>query len=141
MWLDIFQSHAQRMLLWTNTSILLLICGFLMQLIGNTSCYWDRCIDHLIASIYFDNFFVGMPFSKPLYTLSYMFLTAGVSGFLFILIYFIVSSLCILIYLYSICKTMCILSVSVYFVSCSMYILSAISVDATSTLLSIKYAM
>ncbi|XP_074591348.1 uncharacterized protein LOC141847255 isoform X2 [Curcuma longa] len=59
------KSHAQRMLLWTNTSILLVICGFLVQLIG-------------------------MPFSKPLYTLSYMFLTTGVSGFLFILIYFIV---------------------------------------------------
>ncbi|XP_042398125.1 heparan-alpha-glucosaminide N-acetyltransferase-like [Zingiber officinale] len=59
------KSHAQRMLLWTSTSILLVICGFLVQLIG-------------------------MPFSKPLYTLSYMFLTTGVSGFLFILMYFIV---------------------------------------------------
>lgn len=33
----------------------------------------------------------GMPFSKPLYTLSYMLLTTGVSGFLLTLIYYIVS--------------------------------------------------
>ncbi|XP_078161764.1 uncharacterized protein LOC144557087 isoform X3 [Carex rostrata] len=32
----------------------------------------------------------GMPFSKPLYSVSYMFLTAGVSGFALIFIYFMV---------------------------------------------------
>ncbi|KAF3334552.1 heparan-alpha-glucosaminide N-acetyltransferase-like isoform X1 [Carex littledalei] len=33
---------------------------------------------------------LGMPFSKPLYSVSYMFLTAGVSGFALIFIYFMV---------------------------------------------------
>ncbi|CAL9765928.1 unnamed protein product [Musa acuminata subsp. burmannicoides] len=60
-----FKSHAQRILLWSITSLILVLCAFVVQL-------------------------SGMPFSKPLYTLSYMFLTAGASGFLFILIYYIV---------------------------------------------------
>ena len=34
-----------------------------------------------------------MPFSKPLYTVSYMLLSAGVSGFLLLLLYYIVSAL------------------------------------------------
>ena len=34
----------------------------------------------------------GVPLSKPLYTLSYMFVTAGASGVLLTVIYFIVSS-------------------------------------------------
>ena len=33
-----------------------------------------------------------MPFSKPLYTVSYMLLSAGVSGFLLLLLYYIVSA-------------------------------------------------
>jgi len=33
---------------------------------------------------------LGMPFSKPLYTVSYMLLSAGVSGFLLLLLYYIV---------------------------------------------------
>ncbi|URD88250.1 Heparan-alpha-glucosaminide [Musa troglodytarum] len=60
-----FKSHTQRILLWSITSLILVLCAFVVQL-------------------------SGMPFSKPLYTLSYMFLTAGASGFLFILIYYIV---------------------------------------------------
>lgn len=36
--------------------------------------------------------FPGVPLSKPLYTLSYMFVTAGASGVLLTIIYFIVSS-------------------------------------------------
>ncbi|KAJ8466153.1 hypothetical protein OPV22_028705 [Ensete ventricosum] len=60
-----FKSHAQRILLWSITSLILVLCAFVVQL-------------------------SGMPFSKPLYTLSYMFLTTGASGFLFILIYYIV---------------------------------------------------
>ncbi|XP_073009907.1 uncharacterized protein [Typha latifolia] len=60
-----YKNHAQRILLWSLTSLTLVICGFLVQLLG-------------------------MPFSKPLYTLSYMFLTTGVSGFLLSLIYCIV---------------------------------------------------
>lgn len=34
----------------------------------------------------------GIPLSKPLYTLSYMFITAGASGFLLTIIFYIVSS-------------------------------------------------
>ncbi|WOL15813.1 hypothetical protein Cni_G24594 [Canna indica] len=60
-----FKSHSQRILLCSTTSLVLVACGFFVQLIG-------------------------MPFSKPLYTLSYMLLTAGVSGFTYILIYYIV---------------------------------------------------
>lgn len=40
--------------------------------------------------IFFDS--SGVPFSKPLYTLSYMFVTAGASGVLLTIIYFFVSS-------------------------------------------------
>jgi hypothetical protein len=36
-------------------------------------------------------FLLGMPFSKPLFTVSYMFLTAGVSGFALTFIYIMVS--------------------------------------------------
>lgn len=60
-----FKSRAQRILLWSMTSSVLLLCGVIVKL-------------------------VGMPFSKPLYTLSYMFLTTGVSGFLLTLIYYII---------------------------------------------------
>ncbi|XP_010931719.1 uncharacterized protein [Elaeis guineensis] len=60
-----FKGHAQRMLFWSMTSLVLLLCGFMVEL-------------------------VGMPFSKPLYTLSYMFLTTGVSGFLLTLIYYMI---------------------------------------------------
>jgi hypothetical protein len=46
------------------------------------------CLRHVHAG------FLGMPFSKPLYTVSYMLLTGGVSGFLLLLLYYIVSFLC-----------------------------------------------
>ncbi|KAH7678646.1 Heparan-alpha-glucosaminide N-acetyltransferase protein [Dioscorea alata] len=62
-----YKSHAQRLLLWSMNSLVFLLCGFIVQ-------------------------FLGMPFSKPLYTLSYMFLTTGASGFLLALIYYIVDS-------------------------------------------------
>ncbi|XP_073154286.1 uncharacterized protein [Henckelia pumila] len=60
-----FKGQMQRMIIWSISSLLLLIFGFLVR-------------------------FLGVPFSKPLYTLSYMFTTAGASGFLFAVIYFIV---------------------------------------------------
>ncbi|GJN35994.1 hypothetical protein PR202_gb24816 [Eleusine coracana subsp. coracana] len=65
----LLQNHSPRMLLWLLSSTVLTVSGFLLQLLG-------------------------MPFSKPLYTVSYMLLTGGVSGFLLLLLYYIVSSLC-----------------------------------------------
>lgn len=59
------KSHSQRMLLWSATSLVFILCGILLQEIG-------------------------MPLSKPLYTLSYMLLTSGASGILLTLIYYIV---------------------------------------------------
>ncbi|KAJ1261787.1 hypothetical protein BS78_09G057400 [Paspalum vaginatum] len=59
------KNHSQRMLLWLLTSMVLTISAFLVVLLG-------------------------MPFSKPLYTVSYMLLTGGVSGFLLLLLYYIV---------------------------------------------------
>ncbi|XP_068662091.1 uncharacterized protein [Aristolochia californica] len=57
-----FKSHMQRVLLWSMSSLLLLISG---------------CVLELLA----------IPLSKPLYTLSYMCLTSGVSGFLLTITY------------------------------------------------------
>ncbi|WVZ96539.1 hypothetical protein U9M48_042168 [Paspalum notatum var. saurae] len=59
------KNHSQRMLLWLLASTVLAISAFLVLLLG-------------------------MPFSKPLYTVSYMLLTGGVSGFLLLLLYYIV---------------------------------------------------
>ncbi|XP_015637525.1 uncharacterized protein [Oryza sativa Japonica Group] len=59
------KDHSPRMLLWLLASTVLTVSGFLLQLLG-------------------------MPFSKPLYTVSYMLLTGGVSGFLLLLLYYIV---------------------------------------------------
>ncbi|GAB4841065.1 hypothetical protein Ancab_021810 [Ancistrocladus abbreviatus] len=60
-----FKDPIQRMLLWSLSSFPLLISGFLLQLLG-------------------------MTFSKPLYTLSYMCITAGLSGLVFIAIFYLV---------------------------------------------------
>jgi len=59
------KNHSQRMLFWLLASTVLTIFAFLLLLLG-------------------------MPFSKPLYTVSYMLLSAGVSGFLLLLLYYIV---------------------------------------------------
>ncbi|XP_006654067.3 heparan-alpha-glucosaminide N-acetyltransferase-like [Oryza brachyantha] len=59
------KDQSPRMLLWLLTSTVLTVSGFLLQLLG-------------------------MPFSKPLYTVSYMLLTGGVSGFLLLLLYYAV---------------------------------------------------
>ncbi|KAF6982724.1 hypothetical protein CFC21_001070 [Triticum aestivum] len=58
-------THSQRMMSWLLASTVLTVSGFLLQLLG-------------------------MPFSKPLYTVSYMLLAGGVSGFLLLLLYCIV---------------------------------------------------
>ncbi|CAI9104895.1 OLC1v1003682C2 [Oldenlandia corymbosa var. corymbosa] len=60
-----FKGQVERAILWFFTSIPLLISGFVLEVIG-------------------------VPFSKPLYTLSYMFTTAGASGFLLTVIFYIV---------------------------------------------------
>ncbi|TVU17531.1 hypothetical protein EJB05_33573 [Eragrostis curvula] len=59
------KDHSLRIVLWLLASTVLTVSGFLLQLLG-------------------------MPFSKPLYTVSYMLLTGGVSGFLLLLLYYIV---------------------------------------------------
>ncbi|RWR94252.1 heparan-alpha-glucosaminide N-acetyltransferase-like protein isoform X2 [Cinnamomum micranthum f. kanehirae] len=60
-----FKSHMQRILLWSMSFLPLLLIGYIMKLLG-------------------------MPFSKPLYTLSYMCITTGLSGFFFTIIYYMV---------------------------------------------------
>ncbi|XP_078161761.1 uncharacterized protein LOC144557087 isoform X2 [Carex rostrata] len=60
-----YKGHPERILLWSVSSLILIILAYAVQLLG-------------------------MPFSKPLYSVSYMFLTAGVSGFALIFIYFMV---------------------------------------------------
>ncbi|KAL0903169.1 hypothetical protein M5K25_027526 [Dendrobium thyrsiflorum] len=60
-----FKSHMRRTLLWSMSSLVLLLFAFLVALLG-------------------------MPLSKPLYTLSYMFLTGGASGVALSFIYYLV---------------------------------------------------
>ncbi|KAF7120498.1 hypothetical protein RHSIM_Rhsim13G0006700 [Rhododendron simsii] len=57
--------HMQRVFLWSVSSFPLLISGYVL-------------------------FVLGIPLSKPLYTLSYMCITAGASGFLLTIIFYIV---------------------------------------------------
>ncbi|KAL8143013.1 hypothetical protein V2J09_016045 [Rumex salicifolius] len=64
-----FKDHMQRIILWSFTSFLLLVLGLVLHLLG-------------------------MPLSKPLYTLSYMCVTAGASGFLFSIIYYLLCVVC-----------------------------------------------
>ncbi|KAI4301467.1 hypothetical protein L6164_034745 [Bauhinia variegata] len=63
--LVLFQGHKKRLLLWSMLSFSLLILGYIIEILG-------------------------IPLSKPLYTLSYMCITAGVSGLILTIIYFIV---------------------------------------------------
>lgn len=65
-----FKSHSQRLLLWFMSSLPLLLVGYVVQILG-------------------------MPFSKPLYTVSYMSITTGLSGLLLTVIYYIVDVKCI----------------------------------------------
>ncbi|XP_047337058.1 heparan-alpha-glucosaminide N-acetyltransferase-like [Impatiens glandulifera] len=60
-----FKGHMQRLCLWSIGSFPLLILGFTLNVLG-------------------------IPISKPLYTLSYMCITAGVSGLLLTVIFYIV---------------------------------------------------
>ncbi|KAL7112564.1 hypothetical protein ACP275_04G010000 [Erythranthe tilingii] len=64
------KGHMQRIFFWLVSSLPLLILGYLLNILG-------------------------VPYSKPLYTLSYMFITAGASGVLMTIIYFIVDVKCI----------------------------------------------
>ncbi|XP_057800143.1 uncharacterized protein LOC131015730 isoform X2 [Salvia miltiorrhiza] len=71
-WCPIFflQDQKQRIIIWFISSLPLLILGYLLNV-------------------------TGIPLSKPLYTLSYMFVTAGASGVVLTVIYFIVDTRCI----------------------------------------------
>lgn len=60
-----FKDHLQRMFLWCVSAFPLLISGYVL-------------LD------------LGMPLSKPLYTVSYMCVTAGASGLIFIIIFYLV---------------------------------------------------
>ncbi|KAG2697579.1 hypothetical protein I3843_07G112500 [Carya illinoinensis] len=60
-----FKCHMQRVFLWTMLSLPLLIAGYVLE-------------------------FLGVPFCKPLYTLSYMCITAGASGLFLTSIFYIV---------------------------------------------------
>ncbi|OVA16836.1 Protein of unknown function DUF1624 [Macleaya cordata] len=59
------KSHTQRLLFWSASSLSVLLAGYLMEMLG-------------------------MPVSKPLYTLSYMCITTGASGLVLTMIYYIV---------------------------------------------------
>ncbi|KAM6558909.1 hypothetical protein CsatA_028148 [Cannabis sativa] len=65
-----FKGQRQKILLWSLFSFPLIIMGFILEVIG-------------------------IPFSKPLYTLSYTCLTAGASGLCLTVIYYIVDVKCI----------------------------------------------
>ncbi|KAL2535256.1 hypothetical protein Fot_16647 [Forsythia ovata] len=65
-----WKDQMQRVILWSISSLPLLISGYLLNA-------------------------VGVPLSKPLYTLSYMFITAGASGIILTIIFFIVDVKCI----------------------------------------------
>ncbi|KAK3020575.1 hypothetical protein RJ639_046925, partial [Escallonia herrerae] len=60
-----FKANMQRIILWSMSSFPLLISGYVLQVLG-------------------------VPLSKPLYTLSYMCITAGASGFLLTFIFYVV---------------------------------------------------
>ncbi|XP_030947520.1 heparan-alpha-glucosaminide N-acetyltransferase-like isoform X1 [Quercus lobata] len=60
-----FKDQMQRVLLWSMLSFPLLIAGYVLELLG-------------------------VPFCKPLYTLSYMCITAGASGLFLTIIFYIV---------------------------------------------------
>ncbi|XVF32854.1 hypothetical protein REPUB_Repub17cG0118500 [Reevesia pubescens] len=60
-----YKAQMHRVLLWSMSSFLLLISGFGLEMLG-------------------------IPFSKPLYTLSYMCITAGASGLFLTIIFYIV---------------------------------------------------
>ncbi|KAL3336458.1 hypothetical protein AABB24_032283 [Solanum stoloniferum] len=63
------KDHLQRIIFWSVFSVFLTLAGYVLEL-------------------------AGVPLSKPLYTLSYMFITAGVSGLLLVVLYYIVDVKC-----------------------------------------------
>ncbi|KAF3629994.1 putative heparan-alpha-glucosaminide N-acetyltransferase-like isoform X2 [Capsicum annuum] len=63
------KDHMQRVIFWSIFSVFLTLAGYVLEL-------------------------AGVPLSKPLYTLSYMFVTAGVSGLLLVVLYYIVDVKC-----------------------------------------------
>ncbi|XP_021722247.1 heparan-alpha-glucosaminide N-acetyltransferase-like isoform X2 [Chenopodium quinoa] len=60
-----FKDHWQRIFLWSVSAFSLLILGYVLLILG-------------------------MPLSKPLYTVSYMCITAGASGVIFTIIFYLV---------------------------------------------------
>ncbi|KAK3008134.1 hypothetical protein RJ639_014246, partial [Escallonia herrerae] len=70
------KANMQRIILWSMSSFPLLISGYVLQVLG----------DQFVTQYYL----AGVPLSKPLYTLSYMCITAGASGFLLTFIFYVV---------------------------------------------------
>ncbi|PKA48923.1 heparan-alpha-glucosaminide N-acetyltransferase [Apostasia shenzhenica] len=93
-----FKIHMKRILLWTVSSLALLLFGFFVAMLGksiqNSATYFHpsliTCKLHFCASGLLVLVISGLPLSKPLYTLSYMFLTAGASGIVLTFIYYLV---------------------------------------------------
>ncbi|KAL6564140.1 hypothetical protein OROMI_015590 [Orobanche minor] len=63
--------------------------GILSSLMAAITCFIGLHYGHILVHC------KGVPFSKPLYTLSYMFITAGASGVLLTALYFLVDIKCI----------------------------------------------
>lgn len=79
------------------SSFPLLISGFVLKVLGilsKVSIHYVIVVvkqlnySYIVASLLIVS---GIPFSKPLYTLSYMFVTAGASGFVLTVVFYIVS--------------------------------------------------
>lgn len=85
----------QRVTFWFVSSLPLLLLGYLLNVLGNSSFLMDLLLFTSTSIFYISHLYIflklsGIPYSKPLYTLSYMFITAGASGVLMTAIYFIV---------------------------------------------------
>lgn len=95
----------QRIFIWLVCSSSLLVVGYVLMVIGIfsnlkslTSFYFNltflKFLEGKGAYFHLTIFCsAGVPLSKPLYTLSYMCITAGASGIVLIAIYYTVSLL------------------------------------------------
>ncbi|KAL7588184.1 hypothetical protein Lser_V15G41416 [Lactuca serriola] len=89
-----YKGHMHRIGIWLVCSSSLLILGYVLMVIGVTSfCFllltfkFQLILDFIF---YATSSVPGIPLSKPLYTLSYMCITAGASGVLLIAIFYMV---------------------------------------------------
>lgn len=89
------QGQKQKIFLWLLFSIALLVLAYVLKALGmsylRAKCSYSAFVISRNSLIECFNM-TGIPFSKPLYTLSYTILTAGASGLCLTLIYYIVST-------------------------------------------------